>query len=188
MFSSAAGVDGATWRAWRRAADDPAVDAAIRAVYADLAEQTARRRPVCERSGRCCRFDAYGHLLYVTGLEVAWFLRQTQGHGRPRDSGGIALPQARPPGCAFQVDGLCTAHTARPLGCRVYFCQPGTEAWQQEVYELLHADLRRLHREHGLLYHYLEWRDALAAGAAALGVSLPTAPAPAAATAPSAGG
>jgi len=33
--------------------------------------------------------------------------------------------------------------------------------------------LQQLHREHGLPYRYVEWREALAAGAAALGVSLP---------------
>jgi len=173
MLGSSAGIERATWRAWRTAAEDPAIDAAIRGVYADLAAETERRAPVCEQSGRCCRFDAYGHLLFVTGLEVAWFLRHAPEAARPRDTGTIALPQARPPGCVYQVDGRCTAHATRPLGCRVYFCQPGTEAWQQDVYERLLDDLRRLHREHGLPYRYVEWREALAAGAAALGVSLP---------------
>src|SRR5215217_6713381 len=49
--------------------------AAVEAVYADLAVEVERRRPVCVVSGRCCRFEEYGHRLYVTTIELAAFKR-----------------------------------------------------------------------------------------------------------------
>ncbi len=74
--------------------------------------------------------------------------------------------------CPFQVDKLCTAHSVRPLGCRVFFCQEGTQAWQQDVYESFQNDLRALHERHSLTYAYLEWRGALATAYAQLAASI----------------
>src|SRR3954470_22393228 len=46
----------------------------VEEVYADLATEIDRRRPICIVSGRCCRFEEFGHRLYVTTLELATFL------------------------------------------------------------------------------------------------------------------
>jgi len=32
------------------------------------------RRPICVTSGRCCRFEEFGHRLYVTTMELAKFV------------------------------------------------------------------------------------------------------------------
>ena len=61
----------------------------------------------------------------------------------------------------FQAGGLCTVHAIRPMGCRVFFCQQGTEDWQRDLYEKYLNDLRALHDAHGVPYRYLEWRSAL---------------------------
>ncbi|MDX1683315.1 MAG: hypothetical protein R3336_09360, partial [Phycisphaeraceae bacterium] len=142
---------------------------AIRDLYAAVDAAVAERAPVCDASGRCCRFDTWGHRLYVTGLEVVWFLQEAgpPGETASDDSeGSVALPQlADAPdqdGCPWQVDRLCTAHDVRPLGCRVYFCEPGTEQWQQALYEEKLEGLRRLHDRHDLPWRYLEWRAGLA--------------------------
>ena len=55
----------------------------------------------------------------------------------------------------------------RPLGCRVFFCQQGTEDWQHELYERFLARLKALHEQYDVAYRYLEWRAALAEAAAA---------------------
>ncbi|HZL35502.1 MAG TPA: hypothetical protein VFC78_09345, partial [Tepidisphaeraceae bacterium] len=68
-----------------------------------------------------------------------------------------------PPGCPFQIAGLCTAHPIRPFGCRLFFCDATSTAWQHELYEQLHGQLRRLHDELAVPYHYVEWRFALRA-------------------------
>jgi hypothetical protein len=47
------------------------------------------------------------------------------------------------------------------MGCRVFFCQEGTQGWQQELYEQFLAELRRMHEDRGLPYRYMEWRAGL---------------------------
>ncbi len=168
------------WHVWQSAAADEAVDAALRNLYHDLDQQVAAGEAVCQSSGRCCSFDQFGHRLYVTGLEVAWFLRRTANGGNLSDdrhhnaSPSVPLPQlaARPPstdGCPYQVDNLCSVHTVRPMGCRVFFCQSGTEPWQQQLYEKYLARLRALHEKHELPYAYMEWRHGLHEAALCLG-------------------
>ncbi len=140
------------WRSWREAARAAAVDAALRQLYDDLARAVERRGARCWLSGRCCHFDAYGHRLYVTGLEVAWVLEQ---EGTP--------PVAAEPGaaCPYQSERQCTIHASRPLGCRIFFCQEGTEDWQQALYERKLAQLRTLHEQFKVPYRYMEWLAAL---------------------------
>ncbi len=181
-------ADAALWRAWAEAVRRPTVEGELRRLYADLDAAVTTRGPTCWASGRCCRFDEYGHRLYVTGLEVAWFLARAEspnsttqggngaGHGGTHHSDhrglarlavlparqaddGSALHQT---GCPYQIDGLCSVHAIRPLGCRIFFCQRGTESWQQDLYEAFLGRLRRVHEAHGLGYRYMEWRAGLA--------------------------
>jgi len=125
---------------------------------------------VCKASGRCCKFEAYGHRLYVTAAEMVYFAgieaeRKAQpAHVHGNDK-AVSLPQffaaETQAGCPYQVQGLCTAREARPLGCRLYFCDENAQHWQAEVYEKYHAQLRAVHEQFGLDYRYLEWRAAL---------------------------
>jgi len=144
--------DRALWRACFAAAGEPAVDDALRKLYQALDEAVTAKGPVCWISGRCCNFDPYGHRLYVTALEIAWVTRQV----RPKVE--IDLRGA----CAFQVGGMCSIHAVRPLGCRVFFCQEGTQDWQHDIYEAFMARLRALHDDRGVPYRYMEWRAGLA--------------------------
>jgi Fe-S-cluster containining protein len=137
---------------WFSAARGGGIDAALRGMYADLDAAVAARGPTCWVSGRCCKFEAYGHRLYVTALEIAWFLGQVQ---PPPDV------ESHWTACPYQINGLCTAHAARPLGCRVFFCQRGTQEWQHALYEDFQRRLRDLHDANDLPYRYLEWRAGL---------------------------
>ena len=136
----------------REAGARQAVVAAVHALYAEVQRQIDARRPLCAISGRCCRFEEYGHRLFVTTMELAAFVAD--------------LP-ARPTapwdgtGCPFQVAKLCTVHAIRPFGCRMFFCDATSTAWQNEQYEHFHAELKRLHEALGVPYVYVEWRDAL---------------------------
>jgi hypothetical protein len=56
---------------------------------------------------------------------------------------------------------MCTARQARPLGCRIYFCDENAQHWQNDVYEKYHARLTALHDSFGIPYQYMEWRIAL---------------------------
>jgi hypothetical protein len=145
-------------QAWAEAAFDPRVDAELRAIHAACAEEARIQRPLCIASGACCRFETYGHRLYVTGLETAWSLRQL-GHTPSPDQ--LAAAAARGD-CPFLAGSLCTAHAARPLGCRVYFCDPLAQLWQQDLSERLLARVRALHDACGAPYRYGDWRTMLA--------------------------
>lgn len=142
---------------WREAARDTSIAGALEAVYTMLDDQIAARQPVCSASGRCCHFESFGHRLYVTGLEAAYTLgRLDQPLTRAQLEGAIADG-----GCPFQADRLCSVHPIRPLGCRVYFCDPTAQDWQQDLCETLISQVRALHDRFELAYRYSEWRAVL---------------------------
>ena len=149
-------------QAVRAAASRPEVRAAVERIYTDLAAQVAERRPVCVVSGRCCRFEEYGHRLFVTTAELAAFVHGFESTTRPP-----ALDEAirtwDGTGCPFQVAKLCGVHAIRPFGCRIFFCDATATQWQNDAYEAFHARLKRLHEELGVDYFYVEWRQALRA-------------------------
>jgi len=155
----------ALWASWQSAGRDPAIDQKLRALYEELAADIASRGPTCWISGRCCSFNTFGHRLYVTGLETAWLVDQLDDTARKRLA-DADLPDLD--GCPFQVDKLCTVHALRPLGCRIFFCDPTAADWQNPVYEDFLKRLQQLHHDHAVEYQYLEWRHALQAARAVL--------------------
>lgn len=157
----------------RQAAARSDVRDAIQAVYADLQAAIDARRPRCDASGRCCRFDEYGHRLYVTTMELAVFAAAWASVADPTPATAGTAPASRlrvlsdGGACRFQVDGLCSVHSIRPFGCRVFFCDETAADWQAEQYEQFHGRLKALHDHLGVPYYYVEWR----AGLAAVGLS-----------------
>jgi Fe-S-cluster containining protein len=165
---------------WLEAARDPNIRAELESVYAHVAAQTLARRPLCVASGRCCNFEKFGHRLYVTGLEAAYLvasltLAANRVHSHepatraeddrrppPASPTSLTLPQidrARTRGdCPFLVDRLCSVHAIKPLGCRVYFCDPTAQAWQMDLSEVGLARIRNIHDRHRIEYRYGEWR------------------------------
>jgi Fe-S-cluster containining protein len=183
---------------WIEAARDETIRAELERVYSHVAAETLQRRPLCVASGRCCNFEKFGHRLYVTGLEAAYAvvslpMAAAAGAGgsvdadacapatRPADDDrpmpvaprSLVLPQidaARERGdCPFLVDRLCSIHTIKPLGCRVYFCDTTAQVWQQDLSEVGLAMIRAIHDRHGIEYRYGEWRGMLEAVVAAAG-------------------
>jgi Fe-S-cluster containining protein len=140
-----------------RAAVIPAVRTAVENVYIALQDAIDLRRPVCVTSGRCCRFDEFGHRLFVTTMELAAFVRGL------RQAAPFAVGSPQAGGCPFQADKLCSVHSIRPFGCRVFFCDATASEWQQVQYARFHAELKRLHDELEVPYFYMEWRAALKA-------------------------
>lgn len=126
----------------------------VRRLYDDLQTRIDRRRPVCVMSGRCCRFDEYGHRLYVTTMELAAFCAELA------DLPPIQTKAGQPGLCPFQSGKICGVHPIRPMGCRIFFCDPSSIQWQQDIYEEFHARLKELHRKLSIPYAYVEWRFA----------------------------
>lgn len=166
---------------WIHAINAPPGEAldALQHLYAQLDADIAARKPICNTSGRCCNFEVWGHRLYVSTLELAFFrhvitLRQTNALASranvqyPPAKAAVTFPLPLhqengilSPGCPWQIANLCTAREARPLGCRIYFCDSTAQSWQQERYEHYHQKIIALHGQFHLPYHYLEWRSAL---------------------------
>jgi Fe-S-cluster containining protein len=142
---------------WREALGRPGVALEMEGIYGYIDAAVEARRPLCSMSGRCCNFEAYGHRLYLTGLETAYTLARLDG---APTAGAIAAARSRG-GCPFQEGKLCSIHAFRPPACRVYFCDPTAGDWMQETSERLLRELRRLHERHGVEYRYGEWRSML---------------------------
>jgi Fe-S-cluster containining protein len=142
---------------WLSAIDNPVVQTELAAIYDYVMAAIDSRRPICTTSGRCCNFEAYGHRLYVTGLEAAYTIARL-----PSPLTRAALDEARARGgCPFQSAKLCSIHDIKPLACRVYFCDTTAQDWMHQTSERMLKELRALHDRHGLEYRYGEWRGLL---------------------------
>src|SRR3954468_3586592 len=97
----------------------------VLAVYAAADAAVSAVGPRCDASGRCCRFTEYGHTLFISAFEAEILLENAPPY---------PLPVSRD-GCPFQVSGLCTARESRPLGCRIYFCDPAYQGRMAEITE-----------------------------------------------------
>jgi Fe-S-cluster containining protein len=80
-------------------------------VYNALAREVARRRPVCTASGRCCRFDEYGHRLFVTTIETAVFLDGLSDHPPQAVPAPLAPPPAFTGSAGFSLTVLPVTHS-----------------------------------------------------------------------------
>jgi hypothetical protein len=134
------------------------------------------RRLECRQCGNCCRFEQFGHRLYVTAGELALMLhlapdRVSEPIGKIRPWGIFDNPQsairngsrAKPASlCPHQDQARCLARAGRTLGCRLFFCAPSAHAWFCDAYESFHQQIKLLHAAHGLPYVYAELAAALA--------------------------
>jgi Fe-S-cluster containining protein len=114
-------------------------------LYAEVDREVAEAGPVCIASGRCCRFKEYGHVLFLSNLEAEVLLAAAP----PYDPASVTSDF-----CPFQKGNLCTAREPRPLGCRVYFCDPGYQEKCNEISEKYLRKIKELADEHGVDYRY----------------------------------
>jgi Fe-S-cluster containining protein len=132
---------------------EPPQRAELKALYQAVDEAVAQAGPSCALSGRCCRFAEFGHTLFLTAPEAALLLAEAPPPARPLDDGQR---------CPWQDQhGRCHARDARPLGCRVYFCD---ESYATRMTELMESALNRLKawtRSRGLSWDYRPLHDHL---------------------------
>ncbi len=149
---------------WLVAASDVAVSAAYDEIVASSDDRARALRPTCLASGRCCQFEAFGHRLYVTGLESAMVLTRLRSAGHAMDgrATGVAIAESIASGCCPFLDrGGCGVHGLRPMPCRAFFCDRHAEDGIQSIHESAHAAMRALHDRFSLPYAYGEWRHML---------------------------
>lgn len=115
-------------------------------LYAELDAEIARLAPVCEISGRCCRFAEFDHALYLSTVEFAVLVADA-----PQGEEGVDGIER----CPWQDDrGRCRAREARPLGCRVYFCDPSYQSAMFDISESYIQKLKNLITEGGEAWRY----------------------------------
>src|SRR5258708_3973878 len=114
-------------------------------IYREVDRDIAAAGPVCVASGRCCRFKEYGHVLYISNLEAEVLL----GAAPPYDVNNLT-----PAFCPFQQGNLCTAREPRPLGCRVYYCDPNYQETATHLTETYLRRLKDLAVAHGVAWRY----------------------------------
>lgn len=123
---------------------NPDLRSRVLEVYAAVDAAVAAENPRCDASGRCCRFTEYGHTLFLSRFEADILLEKAPGYSKPvsRDF------------CPFQVQGLCTARDSRPLGCRIYFCDPNFQEQQHAITENAVAKLKAIADEFDAGWNY----------------------------------
>ena len=57
----------------------------LRELYAELDAAVAGSAPVCQISGRCCRFREYGHTLFLSAPEADYLVSEAPEPVRPLD-------------------------------------------------------------------------------------------------------
>ncbi len=113
-------------------------------LYREVDREVTAAGPICVASGKCCRFKEHGHVLYLSSLEADVLLASAPPYQKPV-TGEF---------CPFQKDNLCTAREPRPLGCRVYFCDPSYEETGNRITETYLSRLKTLAAEHDVDWCY----------------------------------
>src|SRR4051812_49994150 len=117
---------------------------AVLQLYTEVDREVAAAGPVCVASGRCCRFKEYGHTLFLSNLEADVLLAAA-----PPYEGPVTADY-----CPFQQGNLCTAREPRPLGCRVYYCDPNYQETGTHITEKYLHRLKELADASGVPWHY----------------------------------
>jgi hypothetical protein len=113
-------------------------------LYREVDRAVAAAGPVCVASGLCCRFKEYGHVLFLSNLEAEVLLAEAPPYELP----------VSPDFCPFQKDNLCTAREPRPLGCRIYYCDPNYQETGKRLSEEYLRRLKELAAQHGIAWRY----------------------------------
>lgn len=124
----------------------PDVVASLESIWVRLAAEIGSTGVVCQQSGNCCNFDEWEHIAFASTLELRHLM--TSAEAQPADLVGKL--------CPFWKQRKCTAHAARPLGCRVFFCDKAYEtAHSQRIYETYHGEIQQLSERAEEAYAYL---------------------------------
>jgi hypothetical protein len=125
----------------------------LQRLYQELEQEIVQAGPVCRMSGLCCRFTQYGHTLFVSGPEALLLVADAPPPVRDLDQGET---------CPWQdQNDRCTARDARPLGCRIFFCDPSFETRMPGLAETYIARLKQIASEHDWPWDYAPLHDHL---------------------------
>lgn len=120
-------------------------------IYHELDDSIGQVQSTCQSCKRCCDFAASGLNLFVSNLELAYFVMTV--------SPAETIPAGRCPYLDAQLG--CRVREYRPIGCRTYFCRPPEGYDEQRLYEKALGQVKRFVEAHHLAYGYIEWLKGL---------------------------
>jgi Fe-S-cluster containining protein len=123
----------------------------MRSLYLRIDGQIGQVQTTCQNCRRCCDFALSGLNLYLTNLEMAFFITQVK-----------TIPDSFTNRCPWLNDKSgCTVRHARPIGCRTFFCKPPAHYDQQVIYEDALSQVKGFLEKNNLPYSYTEWLKTL---------------------------
>jgi hypothetical protein len=105
----------------------------------------------CSNCKACCDFGRAGHRLFVTNLELEYFVAKVPEVKRPC---GSVCPYLDP-------STGCTVRQIRPVGCRTFFCKPPEGYDPHSVTEQALREIKSFVDREKTPYQYCEWLGAL---------------------------
>jgi Fe-S-cluster containining protein len=105
----------------------------------------------CMGCGKCCDFRRFGHRLYVTGCETAYFASKIGRENIKLMNGGV---------CPYLIDGKCSVYKYRFSGCRIFNCR-GDNNFQNELSEKVIRKFKQICEVNDIRYQYMEISQAL---------------------------
>jgi Fe-S-cluster containining protein len=123
-------------------------------VYNWLDLQVATREDTdlkCKACGKCCDFESWGHRLYVSTPELAYFAA-----GRIAEN----IRPMRHGLCPYNLNGKCQAYDKRFIGCRVFLCEGDNDVEAELSNKSLEA-MKRISNDCGMIWRYADLKTAL---------------------------
>ena len=121
-------------------------------IYSQLDEQIKEHvKPVdkCEKCGRCCDFDGFGHRLFVTTPELIYLTAKCE-----------VIKPMRMGRCPWQEDNKCTIYNFRFASCRIFFCK-GDREFQSRLTEKTLEKLKLICVKFDVDYSYIDLPSAV---------------------------
>ena len=104
----------------------------------------------CKACGDCCDFEIFGHRLYVTSVELAYFAEKMKRDLRKMDTDV----------CPYKIDGKCTVYPHRFAGCRIFACGRNEDI-ESNLSEKSLQKLKQIGEQHQIPYQYKDLKTAL---------------------------
>lgn len=106
---------------------------------------------LCRQCGKCCDFEAYDHLLFVTSPEII-YLTENLGkeNVKPMTTGR----------CLYNINNKCTIHKFRFAGCRIFNCKADQD-FQSRLSESAAIRFKEICADLNVPYRYTDLATAL---------------------------
>ncbi len=126
------------------------IDMYVRQMYRQLDRKIKSFGNKCDNCKRCCNFQESKLDLFVSNIEFSYFVMNVSESIVPE--GNV---------CPYLSQSGCSVREFRPIGCRIYFCNPNEGYLQSDIYESSLNDIKKFVGELGLPYGYYRWINVL---------------------------